>query len=183
MLGAGDVRSVGETYEEEPGLMAHIVSVQQAATRQLEQVTSAHGIAFNDYLVIAIIRRSPGGTCAPSTLSSRLHRTTGGMTLTLDRLEDAGWLTRERGRDDRRRVVLRLTEKGHDLAVAANRSLHAWQETISGPDQRQSIVGALKELLDLLGSDHPHQRGSTIGPSGSATPTSGGHPDQHDRKQ
>lgn len=140
--------------DDEPGLMAHIVALQQEATRQLESVTAEHGISLADYLVIAIIRRSPGGTCAPSTLSARLHRTTGGMSLTLDRLEAAGWLTREQDPSDRRRVILRLTPDGHELALATNRSLHLWEDRIR-PGRRPAIIGALDELLGLLGAPSP----------------------------
>ena len=44
-----------------------------------------------DYLVLGVVRRSPGHRSAPTAICEVLGRTTGGMSLTLDRLEAAGW--------------------------------------------------------------------------------------------
>ena len=77
--------------------MARLVALQLVAGQQLESVTADHGLALGDYLVLAVIRRSPDGVCAPSTVCEVLRRASGGMTLTLDRLESAGWLSRAPG--------------------------------------------------------------------------------------
>ena len=76
--------------EGESGLMARLVALQLVAGQQLESVTADHGLALGDYLVLAVIRRSPDGV-PPSTVCDVLRRASGGMTLTLDRLQTAGW--------------------------------------------------------------------------------------------
>ena len=63
---------------------------------------------MGDYLVLSTVRRSPGGRNAPTQLCRVLGRTTGGMTLTLDRLESNGFLRRLPDPDDRRRVIVAL---------------------------------------------------------------------------
>lgn len=138
---------------DEPGLMARIVRLQLVVSEQLDAVAARHHIAFSDYLVLGVIRRSPRGRCAPSTVCEVLHRTSGGMTLTLDRLEQSGWIERTRDADDRRKVVLRLTSSGAALAKAVNASLHEWESSIDASSRRKTaLVTALDELIDALDS-------------------------------
>ncbi len=138
------------TREGESGLMARLVALQLVAGQQLESVTAEHGVALGDYLVLAVVRRSPDGVCAPSTVCEVLRRASGGMTLTLDRLQAAGWLTRGPDPSDRRRVLLRLTPAGLDLAVSVNEALHEWERSVTGRRQLRAIVEAIDELLELL---------------------------------
>ena len=141
----GDWTDAGES-----GLMARLVALQLVAGQQLEAVASEHDIALADYLVLGVVRRSPGGACAPSTICEVLRRTSGGMTLTLDRLQAAGWITREPDPTDRRRQRVRLTAMGRRLAVDVNESLHAWERALVGRRRLRSMVDAIDELLALL---------------------------------
>ncbi|MFZ0250189.1 MAG: MarR family transcriptional regulator [Acidimicrobiales bacterium] len=138
------------TRAGESGLMARLVALQLVAGQQLESVTAAHGLAFGDYLVLAVIRRSPEGVCTPSTLCQVLRRASGGMTLTLDRLEAAGWLSRSPDPSDRRRVSLRLTGAGRELSIVVNDDLHAWERSIANRRRLTSLVASVDELLGLL---------------------------------
>jgi len=138
------------TSEGESGLMARLVALQLVAGQQLESVTAEHGLALGDYLVLGVIRRSPDGVCAPSTVCEVLRRASGGMTLTLDRLQAAGWLTREPDPTDRRRVLLRLTPSGQELTISVNEALHEWERSVTGRRQLRPIVDAIDELLELL---------------------------------
>jgi DNA-binding MarR family transcriptional regulator len=138
------------TTPGEPGLMARIVRLQILASAQLEDVASAHGVTFADYLVLAVIRRSPGGQCAPSTVCDVLHRTSGGMTLTLDRLQRAHWLERGPDPHDRRKVVLSLTPSGRGLAERVNLALHEWEDALARGARKRAMTDSIDELLDLL---------------------------------
>lgn len=150
MSASNTLRPDAWTKSGESGLMARLVALQLVAGAQLETVTAEFGLALGDYLVLAVIRRSPGGTCTPSTLCDTLRRASGGMTLTLDRLQEAGWLSRHPDEADRRRVVLRLTPKGRRLAVSVNHALHDWEQALTGRRQLQPIAGAIDDLLELL---------------------------------
>lgn len=138
------------TEADEPGLMARLVALQVVAGQQLEDIAAEHGIALADYLVLAVVRRSSDGVCAPSTICRVLRRTSGGMTLTLDRLVAAGWVTREPDPHDRRRVLLRLTEAGTRLALAVNGSLHEWERALVGRRRLDAIIHVIDDLLGLL---------------------------------
>ena len=136
---------------DEPGLMASVMRLRLLANAQLEAVTEAHGIALADYLVLAVIRRAPGGRTSPSAICEVLHRTTGGMTLALDRLEAAGWLVRAADPSDRRKVVLVLTRAGRTLAVTVNAALHDWERSLDLSRRRlRDIVGVIDEISDVL---------------------------------
>jgi DNA-binding MarR family transcriptional regulator len=157
---AASLRPDAWTREGESGLMARLVALQLVAGQQLEAVTAEHGLALGDYLVLGVIRRSPGGACPPSTVCEVLRRASGGMTLTVDRLQAAGWLTRQPDPSDRRRVLLRLTPAGQALTVAVNEALHGWERSVTGRHQLRPIGDAIDELLALLeaGSATAHAR-------------------------
>ena len=138
------------TRDGESGLMARLVALQLVAGQQLESVTAGHGLALGDYLVLGVIRRAPSGVCAPTTVCEVLRRASGGMTLTLDRLESAGWLTRSPDASDRRRVLLRLTPTGEALTIAVNEDLHAWERSIATRRRLGPLVSSIDDLLDLL---------------------------------
>ena len=148
---ARPMRPEAWTSAGESGLMARLVALQLVAGQQLESITADHGIALGDYLVLAVIRRSPDEACAPSTVCDVLRRASGGMTLTLDRLQSAGWLTREPDPSDRRRVRLRLTTAGRALAVSVNEALHQWERSVAPARRLRPLVQAVDELLALLG--------------------------------
>jgi DNA-binding MarR family transcriptional regulator len=137
--------------DHEPGLMAGVLRLHLLVSAQLEAVTERHGISLTDYLVLGVIRRSPGGSTSPGRICEVLHRTSGGMTLTLDRLEAAGWLVRAPDPSDRRKVSLSLTPVGERLALRVNRSLHEWEDTLGlGARRSREVIAVVDEIADVL---------------------------------
>lgn len=135
----------------EPSLVAKIVRLNILVSRALDDVAAQLGISLADYLVLGVVRRSPGGHTTPTRICEVLRRTTGGMTLTVDRLEKAGWLTRSPDPTDRRRVLVTLTDAGRKLAVAVNSNLHEWEDRLALPARsRQRIDTELDALLMLF---------------------------------
>jgi DNA-binding MarR family transcriptional regulator len=132
------------------GLLSRIVRLNVAVTLVLEAITERAGISLADYLVLAVVRRSPRQRSAPTAICDVLGRTTGGMTLTLDRLEAAGWVRRKVDRTDRRRVVVELTATGLRLAARVNRALHQWEHGLELSGDRKAIDNVLDELTDAI---------------------------------
>lgn len=130
----------------EGGLLGAIVRLDLAVTDVLDGAAARSGLTFADYLVLGVIRRSPHGRSAPTAIASVLRRTTGGMTLTLDRLEAAGLLRRRRSPDDRRRVIVELTTKGARLATEVNVALHEWEAALRLPVTTEEAVALLDGL-------------------------------------
>lgn len=149
------------------GLLGRIVRLNLMVTSALESLTEQAGISLSDYLVLGVIRRSPGGRSAPTAICDVLGRTTGGMTLTLDRLASAGWVTRTTDPSDRRRVVVQLTDEGLHLATRVNRSLHEWEETLRLPGDLADTMAVLDEVTTAV---HGGANPVTNGSSGVAAP-------------
>jgi DNA-binding MarR family transcriptional regulator len=133
------------------GLLGGIVRLNLAVTRVLEGIAGAHGLTMADYLVLGVVRGAPDGRSAPTAIADTLGRTTGGMTLTLDRLEQAGWLRRSPDPEDGRRVVVELTDGGRDLAVAINTELHRWEAGLDLPHGRGEVVELVDGLTEAIG--------------------------------
>ena len=137
------------------GLLGHVVRLNVAVDRVLSQIAGAAGVSVADYLVLGVIRRSPGRRSAPTAICDVLGRTTGGMTLALDRLEGAGLIRRLPDPADRRRIVVEATEAGAVLAVRVNRALHAWEESLATVDVERAAIartlGRLTELIEAAG--------------------------------
>ena len=80
-----------------------------------------------------------------------LGRSTGGMTLTLDRLVGAGWVTRTPDPADRRRVVVTLSDAGLALSERVNDALHAWEEALGlTREDRAEAIRTVDRLLALF---------------------------------
>jgi DNA-binding MarR family transcriptional regulator len=160
--------------EPEEGLLGRIVRLNLAVTRALDDITARAGITFADYLVLGVVRRSPGRRSAPGTIAEVLDRTTGGMSLTLDRLEAAGYLRRSRDARDGRRVVVTLTPRGLRVATSVNRALHRWEGSLALPAGGKDVAVALDALTAAVRT-HPraepaweHRAGSADRHAGSA---------------
>jgi len=74
------------------------------------------------------------------------------LTRMLDRLQQAGLVRREVNPDDRRSLVLRLSERGNDLARRLNRILEALEaevrERVGARDVKgfHAVMGAVEEV-------------------------------------
>lgn len=134
------------------GLLGHVVRLNVAVDRVLNDIVGASNISVADYLVLGVVRRSPEHRSAPTAICEVLGRTTGGMSLTLDRLENAGLIRRLPDPGDRRRVVVEATETGVDLAKRVNADLHAWEDSLGLSDTERSelarAIGGLTAAID-----------------------------------
>lgn len=136
---------------DEDGLLGAIVRLQQAAGRVVEGISGAAGLSFADYLVLGVVRRSPDGQTSPGAIADVLGRTTGGMSLTLDRLEGAGWLRRSHHASDGRRVVVTLTDAGQQLAHQINEQLHDWESSLELPVSRDEARRVIDHVAAAIG--------------------------------
>ena len=143
---------MAEQFSGTDGLLGHVVRLNVAVDRVLNETVGASGISVADYLVLGVVRRSPDHRSAPTAICEVLGRTTGGMSLTLDRLESAGLVRRLPDPGDRRRVVVEATTTGIDLAKRVNADLHAWEDSLGLSDDERAtlarVIGRLTEVID-----------------------------------
>ena len=52
------------------GIVARLVRLDLVVRRILDDLCAAEGIAVADYLVLAVVRRSPGGRAAPHSCAA-----------------------------------------------------------------------------------------------------------------
>ena len=136
--------------DDDDGLLGSIVRLNLRVTEVLDQIAGDAGLAFADYLVLGVVRRSPGGRSSPTGIAEVLGRTTGGMSLALDRLEAAGWIRRSPDASDGRRVVVTLTPAGTRLATQVNRRLHDWETSLDLPSSAGEIVAVLEAVTEAI---------------------------------
>jgi len=143
---------VAEQLPGTDGLLGHVVRLNVAVDRVLNEIVGASAISVSDYLVLGVVRRSPDSRSAPTAICDVLGRTTGGMSLTLDRLESAGLIRRLPDPGDRRRVVVEATDTGIDLAKQVNANLHAWEDSLGLSDAERTdlalAIGSLTAAID-----------------------------------
>jgi DNA-binding MarR family transcriptional regulator len=134
--------------EAEVGLLARVVRLNMLVTRVLDDLVEPFDITVADYLVLASVGR---GNTSPVELCKVLGRTTGGISLTLDRLVTAGWVARRPDPDDRRRIIVELTKPGRVKAEAVNQALHDWEAALAlTPEMQAKIEDDLDEVTGLV---------------------------------
>src|SRR5579871_1716082 len=98
------------TTEEAFAVGPLIGRVRTVLLTALDRELQPYGLAGTQFAVLKNIADQTADTAAD--LCRILHYDTGSMTRIVDRLEEKGLISRERSRDDRRVVSLRVTTAG-----------------------------------------------------------------------
>ena len=135
------------TPEEEAFLA--IVLASDALTRSVEQFLRRHGLSFAQYNVLRILRGAGREGASCSQIGERLITSEPDVTRLLDRMDKHGWIRRERGAGDRRRVTTRITAPGRKLLERLDEPvcrLHRRQFVPLAQDRIESLITALEEV-------------------------------------
>jgi DNA-binding MarR family transcriptional regulator len=98
------------------GVVGRISRLARELEQRLEPVYRAHGLEPGWHDVLATLRRTgPPYRLRPSEFTGALMLTSSGTTKRLDRLEQAGLITRAPDPADRRGTLITLTSKGLEL--------------------------------------------------------------------
>lgn len=122
---------------------------------------SASPISRTETEILGLLFLEDGERSEPALLADRLHVSRQSMTGLLDRLENAGFVTRGAHETDRRRKVVRLTDKGLRLVrMVAGRALRRDAGLIAKfPKQEVSdTLGLVERLCDKVeawAAEHP----------------------------
>lgn len=112
----------------------------------IDRVLKPFGLSGTQYNVLRILRGAePGGLCRHE-IRDRLISRMPDVTRLLDRMEQAGLVTRERGEADRRLVSTRLTAKGRELVDSLDGPIAEEHERQLG----HLDEGQLRTLIRLL---------------------------------
>lgn len=152
-------RAVEQWRRERPDLdpspMLVIGRVREAASKigreRLDPVFAKFGLQSGEFDVLATLRRSGAPfALTPTALYEATMISSGAMTARLDRLEKAGLIERRPHPQDRRGVIVQLTEKGRiliDEAVTAHVANE--HDILSGltEKEREALANLLAKLL------------------------------------
>lgn len=94
-----------------------LYSTSLAMTKLYKPLLDRLGLTYPQYLVMLVLWEQDALTVGE--LGERLFLDSGTLTPLLKRMEAAGWVTRERAREDERRVVVALTPQGRKLRRSA----------------------------------------------------------------
>lgn len=124
----------------------NIARTQAALFDSFEKLLRPHGISLTQYNVLRMLRGAePDGLCR-NEVRDRLLTRMPDVTRLLDRMEEAGLISRVRDTADRRQVTTRLTKQGRQLV-----------DTLDAPvaEEHQRRLGHLTQaqlttLIELL---------------------------------
>ncbi len=107
------------------------------------------GLTYTQYLVLLVLWEQ--GKEKVGELCRRLYLDCGTMTPVLKKMEESGWITRCRCKEDERVVYAELTEKGWALRENVKEIPHKVGEYITLPhEDTLSLYTLLHKLLDSM---------------------------------
>jgi DNA-binding MarR family transcriptional regulator len=127
-----------------------IAHLDKRLKRLTESGASRFGLNYGEFKVVVKLRQVAGEALSPGTLADVLALSTGAMTNRLDRLEEAGFVARERDPDDRRGVVVRLTDAGRTAVDGAVAEIAAGEQRLLSalkPGEQRTLNALLRTLM------------------------------------
>ncbi|ALM86963.1 MarR family winged helix-turn-helix transcriptional regulator [Bordetella sp. N] len=143
-------------------VFSRLFRLQAIASRDIDRSFRPLGVNPGEFDVIATLtRHGPPHALSPQQLAESMLLSSGAMTNRLDRLEQAGLVARQPNPDDRRGVIVTLTDRGREAADAV---LCAYLDILDQmlaplePERRALLAELLRELLLV----HDHQAPGSI---------------------
>jgi DNA-binding MarR family transcriptional regulator len=144
-----------------------LTRVSRLNTLAIEAAAAELGMTASEGAVLGMLVAA-GPVLSPTRLQVLVIQSPGGLTKTLRRLEDAGYVRRVADPDDRRSLLVELTAKGRKVSERVSASVAAhYDDVLAGlaAAEREALRGALAGVLDRLEARTGHS-------SGASTPTS-----------
>ncbi|MFA1551348.1 MarR family winged helix-turn-helix transcriptional regulator [Actinomadura chokoriensis] len=90
--------------------------LNEALDRQLQHDS---GLPHAYYMILAMLSEAPGRALTMTELAEIVHSSPSRLSHAVNRLEEAGWVSRCKHETDRRTTIARLTDEGHTVLVKA----------------------------------------------------------------
>jgi DNA-binding MarR family transcriptional regulator len=132
-------------------------------TVAIEARAAEVGMTASEGAVLGMLSRV-GPVLSPTRLQVLVIQSPGGLTKTLRRLEDAGFVRRRTDPDDRRSLLVELTPKGRRAAARTSAAVDAhYDEVLGGLDatDRATLDDLLRTVLDRLEVATGHRTGAS----------------------
>ena len=129
---------------------ATLVRTGQALLQELDRrIVASLGVSQAAATALAVIEGADG-PLTPTEISERVLVPSATTTATLDVLERRGWIERRRNPDDRRSVLVVVTEEGREVCDRMLPGIRAFErETLSSltPRERTQLITLLGKVL------------------------------------
>jgi DNA-binding MarR family transcriptional regulator len=122
--------------------------------RRQDDVFSRFGLSRGEVGALSALRISgPPYRLSPTRLAKGLMLSSAGVTSRIDRLERRGFVRRLDDPDDRRGVIIELTDEGREVVDAAVAAIAISDRQLLerlDPQEVEQLEGLLRKLLALL---------------------------------
>ncbi|WP_223167740.1 MarR family winged helix-turn-helix transcriptional regulator [Nonomuraea sp. SYSU D8015] len=151
--------SVGSTgvAAARPSLLYVVKQVELAARSHMDEVLKPAGITALQYTALTVLRRRDGLSSAQLARNSFV--TAQSMADMITALERRGLITRRRDPENRRAMLISLTDEGRELLAAHDAAMDALEERmLSGltARQRRDLESYLNRCRTALSDVPPH---------------------------
>jgi DNA-binding MarR family transcriptional regulator len=133
------LREIPDLDASTEGIVDRIGMLHKYIRRTHDETLEEFGLGWGEVQVLSSLRY--GGKpyrSTPGRLAGQLGLSSGAMTARLDKMEESELIRRLPDPDDRRGVVIELTDRGREL----------WEETIAVQAEKESIVAATLSARD-----------------------------------
>ncbi|MGB9889709.1 MAG: MarR family winged helix-turn-helix transcriptional regulator [Anaerolineae bacterium] len=142
--------------ERRDDLSLHLLRLMGALRARFARDLACYGLTFPQFLALCSLQHAEGQTLRMGDLAAATHQSAASMTGIVDRLLEGGLVERRRDPEDRRSVVVALTQEGARVLeqVRADRrqTLEQLLRLLS-PEDRAQLHAILDKLLEGVEAD------------------------------
>jgi DNA-binding MarR family transcriptional regulator len=139
---------------EVEGIVDRIGGISRRMKRAGEAVLAEHGLTLQEWKVLNHLRnRGAPYVSSPGELADYLDLSSGAITNRLDRMEHSGLIRRSPDPNDRRGVVVELTEDGrraYEASASAQARREAFFASALTRDEKRQLNRLLRKLMLAL---------------------------------
>ena len=136
---------------EVEGIVDRIGGIDKRIKRMLDETLADVGLDTAEFKALTTLSQSgPPFRSTPGRLAKRMELSSGAMTNRLDRLEEANLVQRLPDADDRRSVVVELTEHGRETiqkAIGVQAQKEALMAAALTPREQKQLNGLLRKVM------------------------------------
>lgn len=141
-----------EQFKLDNQLCFRLYTASRLITQAYHPLLSEHGITYPQYLVLLVLWEKDEQPV--NDIAKRLMLETNTVTPLLKRMESEGFLTRTKGTDDARQIIVKLTQKGLNLQKALSNVPQAVGSAIMcksiTPETVPTLFGMLDDIINRL---------------------------------
>lgn len=142
------------------GIVDRINGLSRRIKRMMDETLTERSLTWGEWKVLGLLRRSSGYRRSPGYLAVHAELSSGAMTNRLDNLEKRGLIRRLPDPNDRRGVIVELTEPGskaYEESTAAQAAKEALIASALNAKEKDELNNLLRRLMLVAEQLDAHQ--------------------------